>query len=69
MREEGWHHGVIMILEIFSLRVTHGTCCVTVILQKGSVPCLPLQLIQHIASEHQMGGIAFTAMLDGSGGK
>lgn len=30
VREEEWHHGVIMILEIFSQRATHGIRCVTV---------------------------------------
>lgn len=37
-REAVWHHGVIMILEIFSLRAAHGTYFVTVFLQRVSVP-------------------------------
>lgn len=65
MREEEWHHGVIMILAIFSWRAAHGTCCVIVLLQRESVPCLPMQLMRHIASEHQVGDFAFAAVLDG----
>lgn len=33
------------------------------------MPCLPLQLTHHIAKENQVGGVAFTALLEGSDGK